>query len=82
MTPEQIIGKWAVRLEDTLFNDEWLNTTDVGCAELLETLEAELQPLADLIRAAQQFADKWGTGQVTMDEAIEMKEILEKLGSI
>lgn len=55
MTPEQIIQKLAERIEDTLFNDEWLGTNEVGCVELLETLKAELQPLADLIRAAQQL---------------------------
>lgn len=57
MTPEQIVQKLDEHIEDTLFNDEWLETNEVGCVELLETLRAELQPLADLIRAAQPLAE-------------------------
>lgn len=69
--PEQIVQKWAQRVADEL----------LGEANPAQTARAlrELQPLADLIRAARTFTDKWATGQVTMDEAIEMKAILDKL---
>lgn len=90
--PEQIVQKMAEHIEDTLFNDEWLGTNEVGCVELLETLRAELQPLADLIRAAQEVTEthclmRTVNGTIEnpcsgMCRMHDLRSALEKLGSI
>jgi hypothetical protein len=69
VTPEKIIGKLEKRIAKIF-----------GLREYVPALEAELQPLADLIRAAQ---DCGNAGRSDFQEEQQnLRAALEKLGSI
>jgi hypothetical protein len=73
MTPEQIIEKWTERL--------WKLPCVFGGEVALNEIEAELQPLTDLIRAAQEISNS-SDYQDGLPLTKNLRAALEKLGSI
>jgi hypothetical protein len=95
MTPEQIIGKWAERIAARMLNEAYEPNTNYAESSFYDkTAEgialAELQLLADLIRAAQEIqVHLYENGPVCdcddtdfAEKIMTLRAALEKLGSI
>lgn len=85
LTSEQIIGKLAERFyyevigKKTTYSPPNIKAAD----EMLSAIAAELQPLADLIRAAQRvMSTTMADDDVKFDAEKDLRAALEKLGSI
>lgn len=88
MKPEQIVQKWAERLYDQInehseeiAGQEYCTYTEPNKAQreaLLTIYKTELQPLADLIRAAKELVNN----RTSLVSLRRLNEALEKLGSI
>lgn len=88
--PEQIVQKWAERLYDQInehseeiAGQEYCTYTEPNEAQrdaLLTIYKAELQPLADLIRAAEEMVVAGGVEtKARLNAHLKLKAALDKL---
>jgi hypothetical protein len=89
MTPEQIMQKWAERMVNTFEEIGGYELNTMRFRKLSSAAEAELQPLADLIRlieAQDQLLACYRLGKHPSEKLFDSlrkgRAALEKLGSI